>query len=108
MKISTSGTSGIAHWALYGGIRSSSYAKHRKNIREQECLPRLTAVHNAVWHLALQLKLSDVQACQPMVTLIMKLLYWRYFMLYTSDGQTSHPFRTWNGVARGSVIAHCL
>jgi len=38
----------------------------------------------------------------------MELLYSRSFVLYTSNRQASRPFRTENGVARGSVLAHCL
>ena len=43
-----------------------------------------------------------------MVNFIMELLYSRSFVLYTSDGQASRPFRTKNGVAQGSVLAPCL
>jgi len=38
----------------------------------------------------------------------MELLYWRSFVLYSNDEQTSRPFRTKNGVARGSVLLPCL
>jgi len=43
-----------------------------------------------------------------MFNFIMELLYSRSFVLYTSDGQASRPFRTKNGVAQGSVLASCL
>jgi len=68
----------------------------------------LTAAYETVWHLGLHLKLLKVLACQPMVNFIMELPYSRSFVLYTSDGQASRPFRTKNGVAQGSVLAPCL
>jgi len=40
-----------------------------------------------------------------MVNFVVELPHSRYFVLYTSDGQASRPFRTRNGVAQGSFIA---
>jgi len=67
-----------------------------------------TAAHDIVWHLGLQLKLLKIRACQSMVSFIVELLYSRSFVLYTSGGQASRPFRTKNGVAQGSVLAPCF
>jgi len=68
----------------------------------------LTAAYDTAWHLGLHLKPLKVLACQPMINFIMELLHSRSFVLYTSDGQASRPFRTKNGVAQGSVLAPCL
>ena len=112
-KILTSRAGGVSQRALYGVTkllvlhRTSNKCSRTKMSAELffSTLRQLTILYGISvcnWNS------YKVLACQLMVNFIMKLLYSRYFMLYTSDGQASRPFRTKNRVIQESVLAPCL
>ena len=68
----------------------------------------LTAAYDTVWHQGLHLKLQRLISSGHLTDFIMELLYTRSFVLFTSDGQSSRPYRLKNGVAQGSVLAPTL
>ena len=74
------------------------YSVPRPNCRLQYCLASRI----------IKLKLTETFKFHKLSSLIMNLLYSRSFILHTSDGNSSKPYKLKNGVAQRLVLAPTL